>query len=30
LSVFRIGFDMLERCLINNLPISIRDVPYFV
>lgn len=29
LSVFRIGFDMLERCLINNLPISIRDVPYF-
>ena len=30
LSVFRIGFDMLERCLINNLPISIRDVPYFI
>jgi hypothetical protein len=30
LSVFRIGFDMLERCLINDLPISIRDVPYFV
>jgi hypothetical protein len=29
LSVFRIGFDMLERCLINYLPISIRDVPYF-
>jgi hypothetical protein len=29
LSVFRIGFDMLERCWINNLPISIRDVPYF-
>jgi hypothetical protein len=29
LSVFRVGFDMLERCLINNLPISIRDVPYF-
>jgi hypothetical protein len=29
LSVFRIGFDMLERCLINHLPISIRDVPYF-
>lgn len=29
LIVFRIGFDMLERCLINNLPISIRDVPYF-
>jgi hypothetical protein len=30
LSVFRIGFDMLERCLINHLPISIRDVPYFI
>lgn len=30
LSVFRIGYDMLERCLINNLPISIRDVPYFI
>lgn len=29
LSVFRIGYDMLERCLINKLPISIRDVPYF-
>jgi hypothetical protein len=29
LSVFGIGFDMLERCLINNLRISIRDVPYF-
>jgi hypothetical protein len=29
LSVFRVGFDMLERCLINDLPISIRDVPYF-
>lgn len=29
LSVFRIGFDMLERYWINNLPISIRDVPYF-
>lgn len=29
LSLFRIGYDMLERCLINDLPISIRDVPYF-
>lgn len=29
LSVFRIGYDMLERCLINMLPISIRDGPYF-
>lgn len=29
LSIFRIGYDMLERCLINNLHISIRDVPYF-
>lgn len=29
LSIFRIGYDMLERCLINMLPISIRDVPYF-
>jgi hypothetical protein len=30
LSIFRIGRDMLERCLRNNLPISIRDVPYFI
>lgn len=30
LSIYRIGYDMLERCLINQLPISIRDVPYFV
>lgn len=29
LSIFRIGFDMLQRCLINHLPISIRAVPYF-
>lgn len=29
LSVFRIGFDMLERCLANRLTISIRSVPYF-
>jgi hypothetical protein len=28
LSVFRIGFDMFERCLLNNEPISIRHVPY--
>jgi hypothetical protein len=28
LSIFRIGFDMLERCLLNNEPISIRPVPY--
>lgn len=30
LSIFRIGHDMLERCLKNSLPISIRDVPYFI
>lgn len=29
LSVFRIGFDMLVRLLINHQPISIRSVPYF-
>lgn len=29
LSVYRIGRDMLERCLINGWPISIRDVPFF-
>ena len=29
LSIFRIGYDMLERCLINNLPVSLRQVPYF-
>ena len=28
LSIFRIGFDMFERCLLNNEPISIRSVPY--
>jgi hypothetical protein len=28
LSIFRIGFDMFERCLLNNEPISIRIVPY--
>lgn len=30
LSIFRIGYDMFERCLINNGLISIRDVPYFI
>ncbi len=29
LSVFRIGFNMVERCLTNSLPLSIRLVPYF-
>lgn len=29
LSVFRIGFDLLERCLLNAEPIFIRAVPYF-
>lgn len=29
LSIFRIGFDLLERCWLNNEPISIRQVPYF-
>ena len=29
LSVFRIGFNMAERCLTNSLPLSIRLVPYF-
>ena len=29
LSIFCIGYDMLERCLINNLPTSFRQVPYF-
>lgn len=29
LSIYRIGYDMFERCLINDLPITIRDVPYF-
>jgi hypothetical protein len=28
LSIFRIGFDMFERCLLNNEPISIRHIPY--
>lgn len=30
LSVFRIGFDMLERCFSNALPVSIRLIPYFL
>ena len=29
LSVFRIGLNMVERCLTNSLPLSIRLVPYF-
>jgi len=29
LSIYRIGYDMFERCLINQLPLSIRAVPYF-
>ncbi len=29
LSIYRIGYDMFLRCLINNGTISIRDVPYF-
>ena len=29
LSIYRIGSDMLERCLINDRPISIRNGPYF-
>lgn len=28
LSIFRIGFDMLERCLANNSTVSIRHLPY--
>lgn len=30
LSVFRTGFDMFERCVINGLSFSIRLVPYFL
>ena len=29
LSIFRIGFDLLERCLLNSEPVFIRAVPYF-
>jgi hypothetical protein len=29
LSVFRIGFNMLERCIENCSPISFRSLPYF-
>lgn len=29
LSIFRVGFDMLERLLTNSLPVSIRFFPYF-
>lgn len=28
LSIFRIGYDMLLRCLNNDLPFSIRSIPY--
>ena len=28
-SIFRIGYDMLIRCLANSEPITIRHVPYF-
>ena len=29
LSIFRIGYDMLERCLINGTTFSLRLIPYF-
>ena len=29
LSIFRIGFDFVDRCWLNDEPISIRAVPYF-
>ena len=29
LSIFRIGLDMVERCLANAKPLVIRLVPYF-
>ena len=29
LSIFRIGYDMLERCLINGDAFSLRLIPYF-
>ncbi len=29
LSIFRIGYDMSERCLINRWPLSLRLLPYF-
>ncbi len=29
LSIFRIGYDMLERCLINGEAFSLRLIPYF-
>jgi hypothetical protein len=29
LSIFRIGYDMIQRCLTNGKPISIRFLPYF-
>lgn len=30
LSIFRIGFDMLDRCFTNGKPVSIRLIPYFL
>jgi len=30
LSIFRIGFDMLERCFTNGQAVSIRLIPYFL
>ena len=29
LSLYRIGRDLLERCLINGHPLTLRHVPYF-
>ncbi len=29
LSLFRLGLDMFERCIINGWPFTIRNVPYF-
>jgi len=29
LSIFRIGYDMLERCLTNGDPFNLRMIPYF-
>ncbi|MEZ4615840.1 MAG: hypothetical protein R2867_10095 [Caldilineaceae bacterium] len=30
LSIFRIGFDMLECCFVNGHSVSIRLIPYFL
>jgi len=29
LSIFRIGYDMLERCLVNHWRYNLRSIPYF-